>query len=116
MINIGFATVATLISSFIILVVKPASDKIEWGHGCCIDFMEDLFEDILQMIIRGLQVVCMVLWYNAAYNFTHQGSLDADFQKNMDLFWAATMTFLGASPPSPLIVTDRRRSPSIGND
>ena len=38
--------------------------------------MEDLFEDVLQMIIRGLEVVCMVLWYYAAYNFTHQDVID----------------------------------------
>jgi hypothetical protein len=96
MINVGFAAAMTVVSALIILIVKPASDVIEWGDGKCINFIEDFVEDTLQMVIRGFEVVAMVLWYYAAYNFTHLGVHNDIDRQHMDLFWAMTLTFLGA--------------------
>jgi len=61
-----------------------------------INWFEDLFEDMLQMVIRGFEVVAMVLWYGTLYNFSHLEVSGGLAQSHMDLFWAATATFLGA--------------------
>ena len=95
LVNVGFATAMTVFSAMVVLILKPFADRIEWGDGACTNFFEDLLEDVIQMVIRGLEVVSMVLWYYTAYNLTHT-EYTSPFQTHMDLFWAFAMTFVGA--------------------
>ena len=95
LVNVGFSVAITVFSGIVVLLLKPYADTIEWGDGKCTNWMEDLFEDILQMVIRGAEVVSMVLWYYTAYELTHT-QYTVGFQGHMDLFWAFTMTFVGS--------------------
>jgi len=96
LINVGFAIAATLASAVVIFILRPAAKEIECGDSAVINWLEDLLEDILQMVIRGAEVVAMVLWYYAAYNFSHLNASGVAVVSNIDIFWACTATFLGA--------------------
>jgi len=96
MIDIGFATAATLLSAFVILVLRPFAAQIECGNSAVVNWFEDFLEDVLQMIIRGAEVVAMVLWYNTFYAFSHLEVVGSVTQGHMDFFYACTATFLGA--------------------
>jgi len=101
MINIAFSTGMTFLSATVILVVRPASKEIECGDSDWVNWLEDLVEDILQMVIRAFEVAAMVLWYYTCYNFTHldlSTSVEGGFvvRRHIDLYWAFTMTLTGA--------------------
>ena len=78
-------------------MLRPAANEIECGNSRVVNWIEDFLEDTLQMVIRGFEVVAMVLWYYAAYNFSHlELSGCAVTRRHMDFFWAGTATLIGA--------------------
>eukprot|EP00965_Chrysotila_dentata_P091996 3036888-Pleurochrysis_carterae.AAC.1 len=77
LINISFSLLCTLVAFVFIVLLKPYVDQIECGNnfrfgfstasgGCSldsvVDWIEDLLEDVLAMLSRGLTVIAMTLW------------------------------------------------------
>ena len=97
-VDMGFVSTLTVFSGLVLVVIRPWAKEIEWGDGTCVDWFEDLVEDLWAMVARGLSVMVMALWYDTAYGFVTYGDNGAhDGRKEKLLFlWAVAITEAGA--------------------
>jgi hypothetical protein len=95
-VNVYFSTAVTLVIGVVVFFLKPLSEQIECGNGDCVNSVEDFVEDTFKMIVRGLEVSGMVLWYYTSYNFIHTSGLNSEVANRSNILWSLTITFFGA--------------------
>lgn len=94
--EIGFASLLTVTSAFVLLKIQPWAQNIEWGDGRCIDFVEDLVSDLWSMVARGCTITVMSAWYYASYRTVLVGADGPLLTTKLLLLWAGVSTFAGA--------------------
>ena len=97
--DLGYASLLTLLSSLAITQLQPFTKEIECGDGPWIDYAEDWLEALWQLVSKANATSVMVVWTSAFSSMVLTG-LRPGYQPvavtHLHVFWAMSFTFVGS--------------------